>query len=146
MSMYRFLGYRVGEFMTSPVKTVALTTTLTELEALFDTYNCNAFPVVDHDRVVGFATKLDFLKAFTFTTRQMVPHYNELMRKTVADVMTEAVIHLEPDAPLTRALQLMVSLKARSFPVIDASGKLAGIIAREDIMRALKSAVAAGDS
>ncbi len=146
MSMYRFLGYRVEEFMTTPVKTVALTTPLGELEALFDKYNCNAFPVVDHDRVVGFATKLDFLKAFTFTTRQMVPHYNELMQKTVADVMTEAVVHVEPDAPLTRALQLMVSLKARSFPVIGASGKLAGIIAREDIMRALKAAVAAGDA
>lgn len=146
MSMYRFLGYRVEEFMTSPVRTVTLTTSLAELEALFETYNCNAFPVVDHERIVGFATKLDFLKAFTFTTRQIVPHYDALMKKTVADVMTEAVIHVEPDAPLTRALQLMVSLKARSFPVIDAGGKLVGIIAREDIMRALKVAVAASDA
>ena len=52
--------------------------------------------------------------------------------------MTEAVIHVEPAAPLTRTLQLMVSLKARSFPVMTADKKLVGMIAREDIMRALK--------
>ena len=32
----------------------------------------------------------------------------------------------------------MVSLKARSFPVMTADKKLVGMIAREDIMQALK--------
>ena len=50
--------------------------------------------------------------------------------------MTEAVIDVEPTAPLTRVLQLMVTLKARSFPVIGPGGQLAGIISREDLMRA----------
>jgi CBS domain-containing protein len=52
--------------------------------------------------------------------------------------MMEAVIHVEPAAPLTRVLQLMVSLKARSFPVLDRNRRLVGMISREDIMRALK--------
>jgi CBS domain-containing protein len=34
----------------------------------------------------------------------------------------------------------MVSLKTRSFPVVDAEGRLIGIISREDLMRALKEA------
>ena len=53
--------------------------------------------------------------------------------------MTEAVVHVEPSAPLTRVLQLIVNLRARSLPVIS-DGQLIGMISREDIMRALKEA------
>jgi CBS domain-containing protein len=73
----------------------------------------------------------------------MVPHFDELMNRTVADVMTKTVIHVDPAAPLTRVLQLMVNYKARSFPVLDAQRKLLGMISREDVMRALKEATKA---
>ena len=52
--------------------------------------------------------------------------------------MTEAVVHVEPPAPLTRVFLLMVGLKTRSFPVIGSGGQLVGMISREDVMRALK--------
>ena len=70
----------------------------------------------------------------------MVPHYDELMRRPVGEMMTEAVVHVEPTAPLTRVLQLMVSLKNRSFPVIGLDRQLIGMISREDVIRALKDA------
>jgi CBS domain-containing protein len=70
-------------------------------------------------------------------TGQMVPHYDESMQRVVADVMTEAVVHVEPTAPLTRVLQMMVGLKASSFPVLDSHRQLVGMISREDVMRAL---------
>jgi CBS domain-containing protein len=70
----------------------------------------------------------------------MVPHYDELMRRPVAEIMTEAVVHVELTAPLTRVLQLMVDLKSRSFPVIGPNRKLVGMISREDVIRALKEA------
>ena len=136
--MYRFLECTVGQFMTREVKTVDRHTTLRELEALFAKHDFNAFPVMDGKEVSGLVTKFDFLKTFAFTTKQLLPHYDELMGRKVEVVMTEAVIHVEPAAPLTRTLQLMVSLKARSFPVMTADKKLVGMIAREDIMRALK--------
>jgi CBS domain-containing protein len=62
------------------------------------------------------------------------------MRRQVGEMMTEAVVHVEPAAPLTRVLQLMVSLKSRSFPVIGPNGQLVGMISREDVIRALKDA------
>ena len=67
-----------------------------------------------------------------------MPHYDELMNRTTAEVMTEAVVHVDPASPLTRVLQLMVGLKTRSFPVMSADGQLEGMISREDVMRALK--------
>jgi CBS domain-containing protein len=142
--MYRFLEYTAGQYMTHPVKTVTRQTILRELEALFEKHDFNAFPVVEGKKMVGLVTKFDFLKTFAFTTGQMLPHYDELMSRTVGEVMTEAVVHVEPAAPLTRVLQLMVNLKARSFPVVAPDGHLVGIISREDIMRALKEATQEG--
>ena len=135
---YRFLECTASQYMTPAVETVTRQVTLRDLEALFEKHDFNAFPVVEAGKMLGIVTKFDFLQAFAFTTGQIVPHFDELMRRTVADVMTEAVVHVEPAAPLTRVLQLMVGLKSRSFPVIDSDGQLVGIISREDVMRALK--------
>jgi CBS domain-containing protein len=126
--------------MTRAVTTVARQTTLRELDKLFEKHDFNSFPVVEDKKMLGIVTKFDFLRAFAFTTGQMVPHYDELMRRPVAEMMTEAVVHVEPEEPLTRVLQLMVSLKTRSFPVIGPDRQLVGIISREDVIRALKDA------
>ena len=111
-----------------------------ELGKLFEKHDFNSLPVVEGGNMLGIVTKFDFLKTFTFTTGQMLPHYDELMQRPVGEMMTEAVVHVEPTAPLTRFLQLMVSLKTRSFPVLGPQRQLLGIISREDVMRALKEA------
>ena len=126
--------------MTRAVTTVTRKTTMRELEALFEKHDFNSFPVVEEGRMLGIVTKFDFLRTFAFTAGQMVPHYDELMRRPVAEIMTKAVVHVEPAAPLTRVLQLMVSLKSRSFPVIGFDSQLIGMISREDVIRALKEA------
>jgi CBS domain-containing protein len=141
--MYRFVEYTTGQYMTQEVITVARSTTLRELEQLFKRHDFNAFPVVEAGTILGLVTKLDFLRAFIFTTGQIVPHYDELMQRVVSDVMTEAVVHLDATTPLTRALQMMVDLKARSFPVVSPDRQLAGMISREDVMRALRDATSA---
>ena len=86
-----------------------------ELETLFEQHDFNSFRVVEEGKMLGIVTKFDFLRAFAFTTGQMVPHYDDLMRRPVGEMMTEAVVRVEPAAPFTRVLQLMVSLKSRSF-------------------------------
>jgi CBS domain-containing protein len=137
-SMYRFLSCTAAQYMTSTVRTVERRVTMGQLEALFAEHDFNAFPVLEDDRMLGIVTKFDLIRAFAFTTDQMVPHFDELMNRTVADVMTEAVVHVDPDTPLTRVLQLMINLKARSFPVLNSGKRLVGMISREDIMRALR--------
>jgi CBS domain-containing protein len=127
--------------MTPSVTTVTRQITMGELGQLFEKHDFNSFPVVEDGRVLGIVTKFDFLRTFAFTTGQMLPHYDELMQRRVVEMMTEAVVHVEPEAPLTRVLQLMVSLKARSFPVISPERRLVGIISREDVMRALREAI-----
>lgn len=139
-AMYGFLACTAKRYMTRTVTTVTRQTTMRELGALFEKHDFNAFPVVEDGKMLGIVSKFDFLRAFAFTSSQVVPHYDELMGRSVSDVMTEAVLHVDPASPLTRVLQLMVSLKARSFPVMNADQQLEGIISREDVMRALKEA------
>jgi CBS domain-containing protein len=143
-AMYGFVGCTAGQFMTRTVITVNRQTTMRELAVLFEKHDFNAFPVVEDGKLCGIISKFDFLHAFAFTTGQVVPHYNELMKRTTAEVMTEAVVHVDPASPLTRVLQLMVGLKTRSFPVMSADGQLEGMISREDVMRALKETTQPG--
>src|SRR5262249_56303759 len=96
--------------------------------------------VEEEGQVLGIVTKLDMLKCFAFPHNQMVPRYADLMNRTIGDVMTAEFIYVRPDTRLTRVLQLMVEHRIRSIPVLDGDSRLTGIIAREDILRALAAA------
>ncbi len=138
--MFRFLKSTAAQYMTPAVKSVTRQCSMGELESLFAQHDFDAFPVVEDGKLLGIVTKFDFLRTFAFTTGQLVPSYDALMKRTVGDMMTEGVVHVEPAAPLTRVLQLMVSLKIRSFPVLGPDRQLLGMISRGDVMRALKQA------
>ena len=94
-AMYGFLACTVEQFMTRTVVTVNRQTTMRELGALFEQHDFNAFPVVEDDKTLGIVSKFDFLRVFAFTSSQMVRHYDELMSRPVAEVMTEAVVHVD---------------------------------------------------
>jgi CBS domain-containing protein len=138
--MYQFLQCTAGQYMTRAVITVTRKVALRELEALFEKHDFNSFPVVEEGKMLGIVTKFDFLKAFAFTTGQIVPHYEDLMKSSVGEIMTETVTHVEASTPLTRILELMVKLKFRSFPVVGSGQELVGMISREDVMRGLREA------
>ena len=135
--MHPFLEWHVSQYMTKDVKTIPPSMHLRDLGSLFERYDYNCFPVVDGGVCVGIVTKFDFLKAFVFTTSQLVPPYQELMSRTVDSIMTEDIAYVAPDEPLTRALELMISIRARSIPVLEPGRKLAGMISRTDLTRAL---------
>ncbi|GLH81039.1 transcriptional regulator [Bradyrhizobium sp. SSBR45G] len=138
--MYKFLEDTAGSYMTRTITTVTRETTIRELGDMFDRDDFNTYPVVENDEVIGIVTKFDVLKCFAFTPNQMLPRYSDLMNRTVADVMTSEFIYVRPDTKLTRVLQLMVEHRIRSLPVTDGNNRLVGIIAREDLVRALAAA------
>jgi len=129
--------------MTRDVTTVTRELTVRELGAMFDRDDFNTYPVEEDGQIAGIVTKFDMLKCFAFTPSQMVPRYADLMGRTVADLMISDFIYIRPDTKLTRVLQLMVEHRIRSIPVLDSDSRLAGIIAREDILRALAAAAKA---
>jgi CBS-domain-containing membrane protein len=139
--VHRFLEASAGDYMTRTVKTVGRDTTMRELQRMFEEVDFNALPVRENDDMVGLVTKFDFLKCFAFGPSRMVPGYDELLSRRVAEVMTPEFIYVDAATKLTRVLQLMVDHRIKSIPVLDAAQRLVGIIAREDIMRALAGGV-----
>src|SRR5882757_9195076 len=123
--------------MTRAVKTVTREATGRELGDMFDRDDFNTYPVEEDGQIVGIVTKFDMLKCFAFTPNRMLPRYADLMNRTVADVMTSEFIYVRPDTKLTRVLQLMIDHRIRSVPAIDSNHRLAGIIARRDVLKAL---------
>jgi CBS domain-containing protein len=133
-----FIEQVVADHMTRYVKTVTCGLTLRELGDLFEREDFNTYPVEENGQVVGVVSKFDHLACFIFTAAHMMPRYDDLMKRTVTDIMTPEFIYVGTDTRLTRVLQLMVDHRIRSMPVIDGNQRLAGIISREDMMRALQ--------
>jgi CBS domain-containing protein len=69
----------------------------------------------------------------------MVPRYADIMQRPVSSVMTEKPTTVPREMPLTRVLQMMISTRHKSFPVL-AGRMLLGMIARRDVVRALRRA------
>lgn len=139
--MYEFLQETVGNNMTRSVRSVTPETTVGELYRLFAVDDFEAYPVVRDDTLVGMVSKLDALKPFAFTEDQLVPHYKDGMATRVDDIMSASVVAVKPDTYLQRVLELMIKHRVKSLPVVDQWQNLVGIIAREDIMRAMERSV-----
>ena len=142
--MYKFLQQTVADYMTRNVRTVTRELSVGELNEMFERDDFNTYPVEEDTQIIGLVTKFDVLKCFAFTPSQMVPHYDDLMNRTVADIMTSAYIYVAADTRLTRVLQLMVEHRIRSIPVMDNEHRLVGIIARRDVLRALSASAETG--
>lgn len=139
--MYEFIRYLVADVMSSKPVTVARETTIAEVERIFRERDFSGIPVVDSEhQLEGLVTKLDVLKAFSFTNGSMVPRYQEILQRTIESVMIHEPIVVVPDMPLTRVLQKMVEMRYHCFPVTDNDAELLGIITRRDLLRALELA------
>lgn len=133
-----FLEQTTVDHMTGATRTVTRDLTLRELEYLFEKDDFNAYPVEENSQVVGLVSKFDFLACFVFSPATMFPRYDDLMKRTVANIMTPDFIYVRAETKLTRVLQLMVDHRIRSMPVIEGDHRLVGMISREDVMRALQ--------
>lgn len=140
--MYEFVEYQVADAMTYRPVTIGSKATLAEVEAVFEEHDYDCLPVCDDQgKLLGVVTKLDFLAAFAFTRDTMIPRYEDIMQRPAKSVMTAPAITVVPEMPLTRVLQLMVDTRHKSFPVVTGE-LLIGMIARRDIVRALRRAAA----
>jgi acetoin utilization protein AcuB len=62
--------------------------------------------------------------------------FRELSNIKVAQLMRKDVVTTTEDTTLCEAARVMLTQKARRIPVVDKSGKVVGIIARCDILKA----------
>jgi CBS domain-containing protein len=135
--MYEFLQETVVDNMTEAVRSVVPEMPVRNLYDLFAADDVHAYPVAEDETLIGVVSKLDASKVFAFTPDEILPHYRDRMTTAVDAIMTCEVATIEPEARLQRALEMMVLHRVKSLPVVDPRRQLVGIIAREDVMRAL---------
>jgi CBS domain-containing protein len=96
----------------------------------------SAFPVIDDDgKVIGVVSEADMLARQVLSTGML--HRGEQDRPeglTAGDLMTHPAITVSPEDPVEVAARLMYTLQVKRLPVIDPSGRLAGIISRADVL------------
>lgn len=137
--MPAFPDYQVADVMTCRPTVVARHTPLAEVLRLLEEHDFNSLPVTEDGALLGVVTKLDVLKAVASGSGGMVPLYAEVVSLPAESVMTEPLVTVGPNIPLTEAVQRMVETGYRSLPVV-IGALLIGIVTRQDVLRAVRSA------
>ena len=127
----------VKENTARAARTVAPEMTLGDLLRLFSSDDFPAYPVVRSGKLVGMVSRADSIKPFTEKAGTNTAHFDAIMGTTVEQIMSSRVITIELDATLDTVVHLMGAHDFESFPVVDHENRVRGIIARDDVIRAL---------
>ncbi|MEZ4334010.1 MAG: CBS domain-containing protein [Myxococcota bacterium] len=132
----------VKRFMTGqPITIDAEASALEALDRMMD-HGIRHLPVLDAARrVCGVVTFDDLRSAFPGLTNLRVVLGVEERRAardvSVGDVMTYAPVTIRWDAPLEEAVERMIEGRFGCLPVVDARGRLDGILTEIDLLQAL---------
>lgn len=84
--------------------------------------------------IVGLVSRADLL----LVLNEEHGHLRDVLRRTVAQVMTTPVVTVSPVADVRRIARVMLEYHLPALPVVDeASGALEGIVSRSDLLRCL---------
>ena len=112
----------------------------------------SGLPVIDaQNNLVGMFTEKDILShilpsyienvgrfVYQENSKTIKRKFGELSKIKVSQLMRKDIITTTEDTALCEAARVMLTQKARRIPVVDKSGKVVGIVARGDILRALE--------
>lgn len=119
---------KVREIMTSDVKACRPETNLAEAVKLMWDRDCGVLPVVKTDgKVFGVITDRDICIA-------MATRGETADRIAVRDVTAGNAYTCLPEDDATAALQTMKAQRVRRLPVVDAEGRLQGILSLNDVV------------
>jgi acetoin utilization protein AcuB len=126
--------------MTPKPFTLRPTDSLNVANALMKEKRIRRIPIVNEvGKLVGIVTDRDLKevspsKASTLDVWEL--HY-VLDKLKVEDIMTKKPFTVMPDTPIERAALLMLEKRVEGLPVLDATGRLVGILTEGDVFRAL---------
>ena len=145
----------VADVMTREVVSVAPDATIAEIAKTMLEHHVAGLPVVAEGALVGMVSERDLMRrreigtapahnrwaAFFASEQEAAAIFVHEHGGTAADVMTRKVVSVAPQTPLATAAELLDRHRIKRLPVVD-GGKLVGIVARADLLRALAGALA----
>jgi CBS domain-containing protein len=136
----------VRDVMSTHPVSVRKTASFKEIAAKLRELGVSGFPVVDDDgKVIGVVSEADLLVKEALEggyhgVRGLIAatvHAQERRKAggvTAGDLMTSPAVTVGPDDTIEHAARLMYARGLRRLPVVDASGRLAGIVSRTDLL------------
>lgn len=137
----------VSEVMTRYPKSLKANSTVAEAWHVMLDWNVKTLPVVDNGVVVGMLTDDDLLERAGLPNRLSIARQldtalveEELTALSgssllVSHVMSAPAIVVQDSAPLSYAVRLMAKHGVKRLPVVDAGGRLLGVLSRVDVLR-----------
>jgi len=153
----RFGDLRCADIMTRDVVTAEFGTLLEHAWKTMLSRRIKALPVIDRGRhVVGIVTSTDFMRLAGLDTPRGIRHRVTRIIKpsgrvhsdqpeVVGQIMTRPVNTLHTDRPLSELVPLFSQGGHHHIPIVDDTGKLAGIITQTDLVKALYGATTGHD-
>lgn len=140
----------IKEIMTKKVVSIKPDDNAKDAMNLLFKMHISGLPVIDErERLVGMFTEKDILAYVLPSYIEKVGRFiyeenpksikkksAELEKIKVSQLMRKGVITTTEDTNLSEVARVMLTQKARRLPVLDKSGKVVGIVAREDVLRA----------
>ncbi|MFJ9909590.1 CBS domain-containing protein [Streptomyces sp. NPDC101152] len=134
----------VGDVMTRSVVTARPQDAFKVIVRAMQDHGVSALPVVDGDgHVIGIVSEADLLPKEEF--RDCDPdRYTQLRRLsdlakagsiTAEELMTAPALTVQVDATLAQAARTMARARVKRLPVVDATGRLEGVVSRADLLK-----------
>ena len=117
---------KVHDVMTEEVKFCGPETNLAAAAAMMWENDCGVLPIAADGKAIGVITDRDIAIALGTRNRQAA-------EIPVRDVMSGKLFAASPDEDIHTALKLMRKEKVHRLPVINADGKLEGILSLNDV-------------
>jgi CBS domain-containing protein len=149
---------RAVEIMTSPVITVGPEERISDVMDILAANNISGVPVVDdNEKVIGIVCEADIVKFSSRThviplirgSKWLSPYteigdiasfrkgFEVLKHSQVKDVMLSRVITAQEDTSGGEIARMMTRRNVNRVPVVDAEGKIKGIITRSNLVKYL---------
>ncbi len=138
---------KIQDLMTKDVVSVRTDATLKDVAEILSVQRISGLPVLDEEgRLVGVVSEADILTKARGKKREggiltwlgdgRDVAARKLLARTAGEAMTAPVVFVSPTAPVFEAATLMVDRNVNRLPVVDAEGRLVGIVTRADLVRA----------
>ena len=115
-----------ADLMSHPVDSIEANAPITEALHVFDREDISRLLVVENSKPVGIISLSDLVAN--------IAEKEKIKRDTVGDVMSDAILVCRDKTPVTSAARAMTSAGWRSVLVVDAKGKVLGVISGRDLL------------
>ncbi len=116
------------------VATVTESTTVTGLLAELAVHNIGAMVVIASPGAGHGAAGIVGVVSERDVVRRLHEHGPELLRRPVAEIMSDVAVTCRPDDPVDDLAALMTNNRVRHVPVLD-DGRLVGIVSIGDVVK-----------